>query len=307
MDELSSNKCQVLTQYANAIIDTLQEPLLIIDKDLKVLFASAAFYSKFFVSEEETKSKKIYDLGDGQWNIPELKKLLEEILPHEVAVHDYKITHKFPKIGTKTMQLNARKLIKDDDASEVIFVVIGDITEREEAEHKLLISEVRYRKLFETAKDGILLIDPVTEEIIDANPFLLEIIGYTLDEVLKKKLWEIGAIKDVEAIKEIFQELQTNGYVRYEDLPIQAKDGTAHEVEFVSNRYPIDGMQMIQCNIRDITARKIAEKKAATYLDGIEKLNKMMVGREVRMSELKKEIRALEEKIKDGLPATCNS
>jgi PAS domain S-box-containing protein len=138
--------------------------------------------------------------------------------------------------------------------------------ELKEIQHDLIASEVRYRKLFETAKDGILLIDPVTEKVIDANPFLLDMIGYSLDDVIGKKLWEIGAIKDIAASKALFKTLQEKGYAHYEGLPLQSKDGKEHEVEFVSNKYRIDGTKMIQCNIRDITDRKMAEKKTDTYL-----------------------------------------
>jgi len=291
---------QILTQYAEAIVDTLREPLLIVDKDLEVLLANAAFCRTFLVSEEETRGKKIYDLGNGQWNIPGLKKLLEEILPREMTINNYKITHKFQKIGSKTMQLNARKLIKDGEAPEVILIVIEDVTEHEGTEHRMSASEVKYRKLFETAKDGILLIDPVTENIIDANPFLLEMIGYSLADVVGKKLWEIGAIRNIEATKAIFEELQKTRYARYEDMPMRSKDGKDHEVEFVSNRYFVDGTEMIQCNIRDITDRKDTERKAAYYLGGLEKLNKLMMGRELKVVELKDEIQKLKEKLTDG-------
>lgn len=173
-----------------------------------------------------------------------------------------------------------------------------DSKKLEDIQHKLLASEVRYRRLFETARDGILLIDPATERIVDANPYLLEMIGCSLQEVVGKTLWEIGAVRDVVAIRALFKELQATGYVRYEDLPlIQCKTGQEHAVEFVSNKYAYDGSQMIQCNIRDISDRKTAEKKAAIYLAGIEKLNKMMTGRELKMVELKKEITELKKKL----------
>jgi PAS domain S-box-containing protein len=191
--------------------------------------------------------------------------------------------------------LNARHI--PDVTPQAILILIEDVTDRRESEHKLLLSEVRYRKLFETAKDGIILIDPVTEKIIDANPFLLALIRYSKEEILGKELWEIGAVQDISYAKKMFEELQATGYVRYEDIPIKSKDGQEHEVEFVSNRYPIDGTEMIQCNIRDITERKAAEKKAAMYLEGLEKLNKMMTGRELTMIELKKEIQILKEKL----------
>ncbi len=169
---------------------------------------------------------------------------------------------------------------------------------------KLITSELRYRKLFETAKDAILLIDPLTERIIDANPFLLEMIGYSLADVVGKKLWEIGAIKDMEATKALFETLQEVGYAHYEGLPLQSKNGEKHEVEFVSNKYRLNGHMMIQCNIRDITERVASEKEAAKYLKQVEESNKTMVGRELKMVELKKQNEKLEkenEELKEKL------
>jgi PAS domain S-box-containing protein len=129
-------------------------------------------------------------------------------------------------------------------------------------EHRnLRTSEIRYRRLFETARDGILIIDTVTSKITDVNPFLVELLGYSMDEILGKELWEIGLLGDVEASHGAFRELQQAGYIRYEDLPLQTKDGKQREVEFVSNVYVEDGHQVIQCNIRDVTQRKKAEKE----------------------------------------------
>jgi PAS domain S-box-containing protein len=171
--------------------------------------------------------------------------------------------------------------------------------ELRDMQDKLITSELRYRKLFETAKDAILLIDPLTEQIIDANPFLLGMIGYSLADVVGKKLWEIGAIKDIEATKALFKTLQETGYAHYEGLPLQSEDGKKHEVEFVSNKYRLNGHMMIQCNIRDITDRVASEKKAATYLKQLEETNKSMVGRELKMAELKKENEKLEKENKE--------
>ncbi len=121
-------------------------------------------------------------------------------------------------------------------------------------------SELRNRRLFETAQDGILIIDFDSERIIDANPFLTKILGYPRDELAGKKLWEIGPFKDLTRSKIAFDELKTKGYIRYEDLPLQTRDGGRIDVEFVSNAYTIDGSKVIQCNIRDITERKQAEE-----------------------------------------------
>ena len=125
----------------------------------------------------------------------------------------------------------------------------------------LRASEMRYRRLFETARDGILLLNAETGQIEDVNPFLVEMLGYSHSEFMGKKLWELGAFADVLENQEKFSELQTLGYVRYEDLPLRTKDGNKVSVEFISNLYDCEGISVIQCNIRDITARRQAEEK----------------------------------------------
>jgi|SRR3989344_3985088 len=124
---------------------------------------------------------------------------------------------------------------------------------------KLKESEVRYRRLFEAAHDGILILDSETGQITDVNPFLMKLLGYSKDEFLNKKLWEVGAFRNMKASKDAFKILQKEGFVRYEDLPLEAKDGQSVPVEFVSNSYFAGGTLVIQCNIRDISERKRLE------------------------------------------------
>ncbi len=135
-----------------------------------------------------------------------------------------------------------------------------DITERTQIEEQLKNSEVRYRRLFEAAKDGILILDAETGTIIDVNPYLVEMMGLKEDQFLGKQLWELGFFKDIVANKENLLELQQKQYIRYEDLPLQTTDGRRLDVEFVSNVYEVDHTSVIQCNIRDITSRKQAEE-----------------------------------------------
>ncbi len=123
----------------------------------------------------------------------------------------------------------------------------------------LQISETRYRRLFETAQDGILLLDVGTGQITDVNPFLTELLGYSHEDLVGKALWEIGPFKNVEASQTAFAELQSKEYIRYEDLPLETRAGRRIDVEFVSNVYQVDHTRVIQCNIRDITVRKRAE------------------------------------------------
>ncbi|MBA4394741.1 MAG: Fis family transcriptional regulator, partial [Desulfobacca sp.] len=132
---------------------------------------------------------------------------------------------------------------------------IQDRTKPKQSEEALKISETRYRRLFETAQDGILILDAETGQIADVNPFLIDMLGYSYEDFLGKKLWEIGPFKNMEASKAVFLELQSEGYVRFEDLPLETKDGHPIAVEFVSNVYLVNHHKVIQCNIRDITDR----------------------------------------------------
>ena len=142
---------------------------------------------------------------------------------------------------------------------------------------KLKDSEMRYRRLFESAQDGILILNAATGMIDDVNPYLIRMLGYSREEFVEKKLWEVGAFKDVEASKVAFDALQEQEYIRYEDLPLKAKDGRLIQVEFVSNVYRVDGAKVIQCNIRDISAHKAAERSADTSQERYRStLNNMM-------------------------------
>ena len=140
------------------------------------------------------------------------------------------------------------------------FVAIKENTsERNQNADKLVASEARYRRLFESAKDGILILDPFTGTIVDVNPFLMNLLGYSRGHFLGKKVWELGFFKDLAANEAYFAELRKNDYVRYEDMPLESANGRQIEVEFVSNVYLVDGVKVIQCNVRDITDRKTAE------------------------------------------------
>ena len=147
---------------------------------------------------------------------------------------------------------------------------------RKRAEVAMRASETRYRRLFEAAQDGILIVDAVSRQILDANPFLTELLGYRREELVGNELWEIGLFRDIEANQAAFRTLQEQGYIRYEDLPLTTKDGRHIQVEFVSNTYDAGDARVIQCNIRDITERNKAEdavrqshKRLRDLIDGL--------------------------------------
>ena len=370
-----------LNKFTEDVIDTVREPLLAIDKDLRVIKASRSFYKFFKVTAGETIGKLIYELGNHQWDIPKLKELLEKIIPEKNSFDNYEVEHNFSAIGKRVMHLNARQVkrafgkekvillaiediterkgkedllkethratsdslsvllnlmhapiviwdtsmiirrfnhkfeqltgydstevigkkidllfpkdkiditvellknnlnddqevseiniltkdnnvrtvlwissrILDEEGNNIVATISQDITSRKLLEDKLSLLETRYRRLFESAKDGIIILDAETGKIVDVNPFLIDLLGYSKKEFIEKSIWEIGSFQDIYQNKEKFFELQQKEYVRYDDLPLITSDGREIHVEFVSNVYLVNNNKIIQCNIRDNT------------------------------------------------------
>ncbi|HET6568656.1 MAG TPA: PAS domain S-box protein [Rhodothermales bacterium] len=374
--------------YAQNVVDTVREPLLVLDGTLRVESANRSFYKTFHATPAETAGRFIYDLGKRQWDIPRLRELLEGILPQSTSIEDFEVTHDFEQLGPRTMLLNARRIhdpqrnaerillaIEDvTDATESrreleaseekyralftsidegfciiekvdgeadapldfryveanpafaaqsgvgdvvgktirqafpgepeewfetydavlrtgesirferglvtqgrvlelfafrvegetrrrVAVIFKDITESKRSEQNLARSEQRYRRLFETAKDGILILDADTMRITDANPFMSELLSYSQGEFTGKELWEVGLFRDKSESQRAMRELQESGYVRYEDLPLEGEHGNVQEVELIGNVYRQDDHVVAQCNIRDITERKRMERQ----------------------------------------------
>ena len=373
--------------YAEHIIATLREPFLVLDKSLRVVTANAAFYRDFRASKGGTEGRLIYELGNGQWDIPRLRSLLGQISSDSHPVEDFEVEHDFPALGRRAMLLNARRFPPGGDDADLILLAIEDDTDRKRAEEALRRSEqrqrfilesipqklgtarpngdvdyfnpqwaeftglsfeqirdwgwervihpddlaghvrawrhsiatgerfdvesrfrradgeyrwhvtralpmrdeaggvamwvgsntdvhdikraeialkdseVRFRRLFESAQDGILVLDAGTGKVIDANPFMTALLGYSHDEFVGKELWEIGLFRDIEESRAAYRELQRTGYVRYENLPLESSGGHKVEVEFVSNVYAEGRHQVVQCNVRDITERSRLQRQ----------------------------------------------
>lgn len=255
------DKVQESEECLEAIANAVKDPLLMLDKDLRVKIANLSFYRFFKSNASETIGRLIFDLGNGQWNIPKLTDLLRGILPKKGQFNGFEVTHKFQRIGEKTMLLNAKEIPTETGKNKIILLAIEDITERTATLGMLSAFETRYRKLFESAIDGSIILDANTGTIIDANELIIEMLGFSHKQLLAKKIWEIGLLKDIVANKAQFKKLKAGGNVKYENLPLQNANGKKVDVEFFSKTFIVDNQKIIQCLVRDVTEKKRIEEK----------------------------------------------
>ncbi len=161
-------------EYAEEMIATTRESLVVLDMDLRVVVANKAFYQTFEVNPQETRGQLIYDLGNRQWNIPKLRQLLEDILPKNSAFKDFKVEHNFETIGQKTMLLNARRIPRPPAKPRIILLAIDDITELKKIEKENQMIASRYQGLFLASRDAIMTLEPPTWKFTSGNPATLK-------------------------------------------------------------------------------------------------------------------------------------
>ena len=177
-------------ELADSIVNTVREPLIMLDQDLRVITVSRSFYEVFKVKPEETVGQLIYDLGNKQWDIPRLRELLENILLQKATFDDYEVEHDFATIGRRIMLLNARQIQGVLGKERGILLAIEDITERKEIEKKLIESETRYRTLIEAASDQIFVIDSEMK-ILSVNSSAAKLLHKKPQDMIGKSQTEI--------------------------------------------------------------------------------------------------------------------
>jgi PAS domain S-box-containing protein/putative nucleotidyltransferase with HDIG domain len=179
------------SRYAESIVETIREPLLVLDADLKIISANRTFYRTFRVTPGNTIGSFIYTLGNKQWDIPKLRELLEEILPKNETFDDFEVVHDFRDIGCKIMLLNTRRIYRKDIGAQMILLAIEDITERKKVEKNLTATEAKYQELVQNANSIILRMDP-SGKILFFNEFAQKFFGYTEKEMLGRTV--VGTI-----------------------------------------------------------------------------------------------------------------
>lgn len=211
-DELQARNIELgeSADYAQSIVKTIREPLIVMGRDLRVKSANQAFYKMFDALPSETEGKLIYELGNGQWNNPVLRRYLEQILPQNNEFQDFEIEYMFPKIGRKIMLLNALRLLQKDKKEALILLAIEDITERKLHQHVLRASENKYRAIFEYSNDAIFVIDPIHLKVIDYNPQAENMLGYSKEE-MENLLLPTVFVEDLQKFKSFVTSVMQKG------------------------------------------------------------------------------------------------
>jgi PAS domain S-box-containing protein len=243
-------------EYAESIVNTVREPLIVLDQDLRVVSASRAFYEFFKADPKETVGQLIYDLGNKQWNIPELRELLETILPQKTTFDNYEVEHDFAGVGRRIMLLNARQIQRVLGKERIILLAIEDITACKQLQEKMETSEERFRRAFETSQNVLLLVHKTEGNILNFNESAQKMFGYSKEEFLGKKLWELGVIKSPEEFQDVVAKSVRDGVIHYEEIVIKTKQG----LDINGEVFLVDREKVVQCNIRYITERKQAEE-----------------------------------------------
>jgi PAS domain S-box-containing protein len=242
-------------EFSDSVIDTIREPLIALDQDLRVVSVSRSFYEFFKVNPEETVGQLIYDLGNKQWDIPKLRELLENILPQKVSFDNYEVEHDFLTIGKRIMLLNARQIKRALGKERIILLAIEDITERRLIEEKLQLAAI-----VEFSKDAIIG-KSLDGTITSWNKGAEEIYGYTKSEIMGKSISVLVPPEMPNELTDILSKIKLGEAIESYETVRQRKDGQYIDVFLtVSAVYDAEGRILGASTIsRDITERKRME------------------------------------------------
>ena len=250
-----------IQNYALNIVDTVREPLLILDATLRVRSANRAFYQTFQVSSEETENRLIYELGNGQWDIPDLRTLLEDVVPKSSVFNDFELEHTFPVIGRRVMLLNARKL-QAGHHGELLVLAMEDVTERRRSEADLKAIETYAQNIVDTVREPLLILD-TTLRVRSANRAFYQTFHVSAAETENRLIYELGNGQwDIPDLRTLLEDVVPKSSV-FNDFELE------HTFPVIGRRVMLLNARKLQAGhhgellvlaMEDVTARKRAEE-----------------------------------------------
>lgn len=250
---------------AEAIVQTVDQPLLILSADLTVEEANQAFYDQFGASSEETRGRRLFELGNGQWDIPELRRLLEEILPERSIVKDYRVEHKFPDVGKRIMILNARRLPADNGRPDLVLLVISDRTVAAQAQFKLEGHQEFQAKLIDSVREALLVLD-WDLNVVQANEAFYRTFQVSPAESEGRKVYELGNGQwDIPRLRDLLENVLPDDDA-FDDVEVEHEfEAIGHRIMLLNGRR-LDHLDLILLAIRDVTERRRMEAQQQTVM-----------------------------------------
>jgi two-component sensor histidine kinase/PAS domain-containing protein len=245
--------------FAEAIVATISQPLLVLDGTLKILCANPAFFERFQVTPDETSGRQLYQLGNGQWDIPELRRLLEEILTRQGMVKDYRVEHEFEQIGQRIMLINASRMRRDGDADRIL-LAISDITETERLRFELEGRKEFAEKLIDSIREGLVVMD-WDLRVISANLTFYETFKVDPAETEGRLIYELGNGQwDIPRLRELLSEILPK-HTTFNDFEVEHHfENIGHKIMLLNARQ-LDHLKFVLLAIRDVTAQRLAESE----------------------------------------------
>lgn len=244
--------------FAQAILATMRQPVLVLDADLRVAMANPAFLTAFRVGESETSGRRVYELGNGQWDIPELRRLLEGILPAEATVEDFRVEHEFEEIGRRAVILNARRLTRPDRPT-TIFLSIDDVTEKEQADKLLHNERVYIEKIVDSARDALLILD-FDLHVKSANETFYDKFGVERADTEGRKVYALGNGQwDIPQLRILLENVLPDNDA-FDDYEVEHDFPDLGHRTMVLNARRVDHMQLILLAIEDQTDARLAAR-----------------------------------------------
>jgi two-component system CheB/CheR fusion protein len=240
--------------YAEAIVNTVREPLVVLNEKQTIQIANRAFYAALEQPEGATLGKTIFEVSRSRFDLPSIRAVFQRLSQGAEEVNDIEIEHRPDNGAPRTLLVNVRRL-RASGQKQLFLMAFEDITERKRA------AEARYRRLFESARDGIVLVDAETGELFDLNPFTERLLGYRREELVGSKLWDLEPLRDVPRIHSAVAQIRDRGVLRFDDLTLRTKDGREVQVEMVASMYKEGKRNAIQFNLRDVGERKKFERE----------------------------------------------
>jgi signal transduction histidine kinase/DNA-binding response OmpR family regulator len=261
--------------YAQDIVDTVREPLLMLDTNLRVQSANRAFYETFQVSAAETENQLIYQLGNGQWDIPDLKTLLEDVIPTSSVFNDYELEHTFPIIGRRVMLLNGRKL-RAGSHSAIIVLAMEDVTQRRQAEADFRAIETYAQDIVDTVREPLLILD-TTLRVQSGNRAFYHTFRVSPEETENRLIYELGNGQwDIPALRTLLEDIVPKSSV-FNDFELE------HDFPGVGRRVMLLNARKLQAGhhgallvlaMEDVTERRRVEEAVAKAKEASEMANR---------------------------------